>query len=136
MEVADILNTLSMVPSWVWVVGAIVFVFFVFGESIVWDYEVKFPFNEGVGRGKVELECGKRKGTRIGCVFELNPSYQHIPLDVFVGETKIYTIPSEKNRSNRFSLRQNVPLDEPQEGDLVIVKAHDETIFSGPLVLD
>lgn len=136
MEISDILNTLSMVPTWVWVVGAVIFVFFVFGESILWDYEVKFLFKEGVGRGKVELECGKKKGTRIECVFELHPSYQNTPLDLFVGETKIYTIPAEKNRSDRLSLRRNMPLNEPQEGDLVIVKVHDETIFSGPLVLD
>jgi hypothetical protein len=76
MEISEILSLLSTVPTWAWMVGAIIIVFFAFGESILWDYEVKFPFKEGIGRGKVELECGKNKGTRIECVFEMNPSHK------------------------------------------------------------
>lgn len=136
MEISEILEMLSAVPIWLWIIGAVILVFAVFGESTLWDYEVKFPFEEGIGRGKVELECGNKKGPRIECLFEMSPSYQNISLDIFLGEEKIYTVPAEKNNSNRLYLREHISLDKPREGDLVVVKANQEAIFSGPLVLD
>lgn len=127
---------LSNIPTWLWVVGTIVLVFIVFGERILWGYEVKFPFKEGIGRGKVQLKYGKKRGTRIKCVFELDPAWQNIPIDIYLRENLIYTVPAEKNKSSRFFLQQTLPLDKPREGDPVVVKANDNEIFSGPLVLD
>ena len=114
----------------------IILVFFIFGERILWGYEVKFPFKKGIGRGKVELKCGKKRGTRIKCVFELDPAWRNIPIEIYVREILIYTVPAEKNKSGRFFMREIIHFEKPKEGDPVVVKGNGREIFSGPLVLD
>ena len=133
---ADLINLLSGTPIWIWVVGFVI-VFLIFtGERILWDYEVKFPLREGVGRGKVEFERGSKKGTRVECVFELAAEYQNKPVEIYLKKVLVHTIPVEKNNSNRFRIKQAMDFDEPTEGDEVSVRIDGSEVFSGNLVLD
>lgn len=74
MEYTEIINFVTELPGWAWFGLLIVFLFFT-GDKKEWDYEVKFPLKEGVGRGEVELECLKKKGSSIEVELELEPEY-------------------------------------------------------------
>lgn len=136
MNLSEITNFLSSIPTPVLVIGGFVIFMLIFGEKVLWDYEVKFPFKNGIGRGEVEFECGQKKGPRIECEFELNDSYKNIAIEIFLRDKKVYTIPAARNMQTFIKVKEHIPFDRPEEGDLVTVKANNETIFSGQLVLD
>lgn len=136
MSASEIYELLSTVPTWIWVVGLILLYVFFFGERILWDYEVKFPKKEGVGRGEVELECGKKKGSRVECSFELTEHYQNKSLEIYVQKQLLLTIPAERNNSATLRIKESVPLEEPSEGDVVGIRIDGVEVFSGALVLD
>ncbi len=126
----------SSVPTWLWVVGGVVLLAIVFGERTLWEYEVKFPRREGIGRGEVELECGSKSGSRIECEFVLEPACRKLPLEIHLNGQKIFEIPADKNVGRRLFLKEKIQLDRPKEGDHLSVVADGEALFEGPLVLD
>ena len=136
MDLSEITNFLSSLPTPVLVIGGFILFMVIFGEKILWDYEVKFPLKKGIGRGEVEFECGQKKGSRIECEFELNDSYKNIPIEIYLRDKMVYIIPAERNMQTFIKIKQHTPIERPEEGDLVTVKANGETIFSGQLVLD
>ncbi len=126
----------NSVPMWVWAIVAIIMVMFALGESILWDYEVKFPLAQGIGRGEVDLTCGKKKGTRIKYRFELEETCRGVPITIAVNGKPIHTISAEKNNKNRLFAIEFKNFPEPKEGDVVTVSSHGNPWFRGPLVLD
>ena len=136
MELSEIAALLDTVPTWIWVVVGFVVVVVIFGESMLWDYEVKFPRRDGTGRAKVEFECGSKRGSRIECVFELEPVYQNQAIEIVLNGAHVFTVPAKKNTSSRFFFAEKVNLNRPNEGDEVVVRIGGSDIFSGPLVQD
>lgn len=136
MELTELATFLDFVPTWVWILIAIFVVFVFFGERILWDLEVKFPLRKGIGRAKVEFECGKKRGPRIECTFELEPAYRNQPIEIDLNGHHVFTVPAEKNISGRFRLVHAIEIAKPEEGDEVSVRIGADTVFSGLLVLD
>lgn len=135
METTQIFAFLGSVPTWGWVI-VVLFVLFAAGDRILWDYEVKFPLKEGVGRGKVELEGKKKKGPCIECMFELEKPYQNQTIHIFLNGQEIYQVKAEKNNSRRFRLSEHIQIPRPNEADKVSVHIGGKEIFSGLLALD
>lgn len=135
MQITDIVSFLGSIPVWAWVIGVLA-VMFATGDRTLWDYEVKFPLKDGVGRGKVELEGKKKKGPCIECVFELDHKYQREAIDVFLNGHQIHRIQASDNNSGRVRVLQSISISEPNEGDIVTVHIGGKELFSGPLVLD
>lgn len=135
MEFTDILNFLKDLPFWAWVILLILYAI-LFGDRKRWEYEVKFPLESGIGRGEIELECLKKKGTQIEAAFNLEPAYHHKQIEVFRNQLSIYTIPPEKNNGKRIFIKHKTPLERPNEGDEITVKIGGQDAFSGRLVLD
>ena len=126
---------MSGIPWYAWL-GIFIGIMIVFGDRILWDFEVKFPFKEGVGRGKVEFEHHKKKGTIIEARFDLEPDCWHEDIDIYLKGEHVYTIPSKKNDGGRTYSKEKSEYDKPAEGDEVTVKIRGEVVLSGPLVLD
>ena len=55
-----------------------------FGDRKLWELEVKFPMKHGVGRGEVEFECLKKKGSTIEVKFELEEMFHNKPIEIFL----------------------------------------------------
>lgn len=122
-------------PVWVWVI-----LFFVlavlFGDKKLWEYEVKFPFKQGIGRGEIEIEGMKKKGNKIEVKFDLEPAYQDKKIDIFLSGKLVHTVASNKNSSGRFFYTEKYNAGDPTEGDEVVVKIDEQEIFKGQLVRD
>ena len=84
MDINQILELLSTIPTWVWVIGGIIFVVIVFGDRKLWELEVKFPHKQGIGRGEVEFECLKKKGSSIEVEFQLEDLFQNKKIEIFL----------------------------------------------------
>ena len=135
METAEILEVLGTVPVWAWV-GVVFFVLFMTGDRGLWDYEVKFPLQPGVGRAEVELKRYRKKGGAIEIKLELEPEYRNKRVGIRVNDRLVYSIPEAQTAVGRLYLNERVDLDEPNEGDLVSIEVDGDTIFNAPLVLD
>jgi len=136
MDLPEIISWISALPTPILVIGGFILLILIFGEATIWDYEVKFPLKKGIGRGEVDFECGKKTGTRIECEFELDDSYKNIPIEIFLRNEKIFTIPAEKNMRKFIKIKKRISFERPEEGDLVTIKANQESIFTGQLVSD
>ena len=64
MDVVQFAASFPDIPWYAWA-GLFLLIIFFLGDRVLWDYEVKFPMTPGVGRGEVELEHLKKKGTQI-----------------------------------------------------------------------
>lgn len=135
MDITDILNFFINLPFWGWIILFIIYVF-IFGDRKLWEYEVKFPKEANIGRGEIELECLKKKGTSIEVELELEPAYQHKPIEIFRNNLSIYTIEASLNNGKKIFIKQKTYLEEPKEGDAIQVKIDGKDAFSGRLVLD
>ena len=135
IEVSDIGRWLEAIPWYGWVIGILVLMFLVSDRGL-WDYEVKFPLNPSVGRGKVEFECYKRRGVVVEAKFELKPEYQHQEIEIYLEGELVATIDKEKNKSHRLFAQKSIGLSEPNEGAEVKVRIGGEEVFVGALVLD
>ncbi len=131
----EMIEFISNLPTWVWVV-AVIAVLFLLGDRKLWEYEAKFPLNEGVGRGEVEFKCYKKKGRVIELELKLEEKWCYSPVDVFLNEVKVYTLPAEKNTSGRIYHEEEIEIEDPKEGDKVTVKINSEAVFSGQLIRD
>ena len=135
MEYVDVVNFITELPGWAWFVLVIGFLF-ITGDKKEWDFEVKFPLKDGIGRGEVELECLKKKGSSIEVELELEPDYNNKKIEIFLNNTLIYTIPQNKNIGKFVRIDKKTKIQKPAEGDDVLIKIGGEHIFSGQLVLD
>lgn len=135
MELSEILHFLKDLPIWSWVILFLIYAS-IFGDRTLWEYEVKFPMEPGIGRGEVELECFKKKGTKIEVTLELEPAYQQKQIEILRKGLLIYTIKPNKNSGKRIFIKRSTTLEKPEEGDEIVVKIDGENIFSGQLVLD
>jgi len=136
MDSTQILELLSTVPTWVWIVGGIILFTIIFGDKKLWEFEVKFPLQTGVGRGEVEFECLNKKGTSIEAKFELEELYQNKKIEIFLNNRMVYSIPEEKNNSARIYVNEKLDIQKPNEGDEVAVNINGQKQFEGVLVRD
>lgn len=129
MEIVD------SIPLYVWFIAGFL-ILLMLGDRKLWDYEAKFPLNPGVGRGEIEIECFKKRGPVIAAKMRLEPACNGKPLEVFLGNEQVLTVPAEKNRGAFFIFRAPYKYPEPVEGSVVEVRLNGRAIFSGPLILD
>ncbi len=135
MEIKDIFLAIESFPWWGWLILFIVYII-VFGDKKLWSYEVKFPFKEGVGRAEVELECFKKRGAYIELDFELDESYLHKDIGVYLSHDLIYFVPGDKNNEGDLDIDESIDIKEPKEGQEITIKIDGKPIFNGQLVLD
>lgn len=136
MGIVLTLAFLDSIPVWVYFIAALVIYAFIFGDKVLWEYEVDFRHKEGIGSGEVEFESKKKKGTTIECEFSLEEPYRNKAIEIYLNEALIFTIKDSENYSRRIDITRNIDLDQPKPGDLVCVKIDGQEIFSGPLVRD
>ena len=136
MEINQILELLSTIPTWVWILGGFIIFMFIFGDQKLWELEVKFPTKSGVGHGEVEFECHKKKGSSIELKFTLEELFQNKDIEVILNNRSIYTIPASKNNAARTYINEKLDLQKPTEGDKVEVKIGGQKQFEGVLVRD
>ena len=134
-EILQSVLLMDGLPWYGWFIVVIV-IMFIFGDRIYWDYEVEFPKVPGIGKGEVEFESLKKKGTIIEARFKLEPDYWHEEIHIYLKGDLIYTIPSQKNSSTRTYINDNIELEEPASGDEVSIYIRDEIVFQGTLVRD
>jgi hypothetical protein len=135
MEYTEILNFITSLPTWAWfVIGFILLI--LTGDRKLWEYEVKFPLQAGIGRGEVEFECLKKKGSTIEIKLQLEPDYNNKRIDIMLNGLVVYTISEHDNAGKSIVINKKVPLEKPNEGDEVIIKIGGEKVFTGQLVLD
>lgn len=135
MELADILSFLKDFPFWGWIILLLIYAF-IFGDRKLWEYEVKFPMEPGVGRGEIELECHKKKGAQIEVSLELEPAYHHKSIEILKNGFSIYKIEPNLNTGKRLFVKRKTSLEQPKEGDEITVIIDDQSVFTGRLVLD
>lgn len=109
---------------------------YLFGDRKQWEYEAKFPLQEEIGRGEVELECLKKKGTQIEIEFTLTPAYQNKSIEIFRNSLLLYTIDAEHNNKTRLFIKDQCDFEKPKEGDEINVRIDGKSIFTAPLILD
>ncbi len=135
MEFAEIIHFFEDLPFWGWIILFFIYMF-IFGDRKLWEYEVKFPMEAGIGRGEVELKCLKKKGSKIEIKLELEPAYHNKPIEIFRNGISIFTIDASQNTGKRLFIKKKTKLEKPAEGDDIIVKIGHKDAFSGRLVLD
>jgi hypothetical protein len=135
MEHAEILNFITDLPSWAWF--ALGFgLLMLAGDRKLWEYEVKFPLKAGIGRGEIELECLKKKGSSIEIKLQLEPNYHNKLIEIYLNNALIYTIPESSNTDKPLYINKKIQLQQPTEGDEVQIKISNKEVFTGQLVLD
>jgi len=136
MDVNEIFGILSTIPTWAWVIGGFVIFAILFGDRKLWEFEVKFPMKQGVGRGEIELECHKKKGSSIEVEFQLEQLFQNKIIEVILNNKIIYTVPELKNNNSRIYINEKIDLVKPSEGDKVEININRQKQFEGVLVRD
>ena len=122
-------------PWYAWLVAFVVIIV-IFGDRVLWDYEIKFPMTEGVGDGEIEFECHKRKGTQFEARLNLESNWWGEDIEVFLNNAHVYTISKRKNEKGRPRILEQVEFEKPNVGDIVEVRIRGEVVLTGPLVLD
>ncbi|MFW5432045.1 MAG: hypothetical protein ACKE5M_07060 [Methylophilaceae bacterium] len=135
MELTEIINFFKDLPFWGWIILFFVYVF-IFGDRKLWEYEVKFPLEAGIGRGEIEFECFKKKGAEIEVHLQLEPYYQHKHIEILRNGISVYAIEPSQNIGKRIFIKKRTQLEKPAEGDKITVKIGGKDVFSGRLVLD
>lgn len=135
MELLEIFNFFKDLPIWGWILLFFIYVF-IFGDRKLWEYEVKFPMEAGIGRGEIELKCLKKKGTQIEVNLVLESAYHHKLIEVFRNGLSIYSIEPNHNKGKIIFIKSKIILAKPEEDDEITVKIDGRDIFFGRLVLD
>ena len=130
------MEILSALPTWVWVIGVFIFIVIVFGDRKLWELEVKFPQKHGVGRGEIEFECLKKKGSSIEVKFELEDLFQNKNIEIFLNNKLVFSVHESKNSSSRTYINEKLEIEKPSEGDEVTVNIGGQKQFEGVLVRD
>jgi len=120
MALSEVVNFVSNIPFWGWIIVFFIFIILT-GDRILWDYEVKFPMEAGIGRGKVELECLAKKGTRIALKFELDPAYQQKQIEILRNGLSIYRIEASLNTGKSVFIKQITKLEKPDKMPLLFI---------------
>lgn len=136
MSINDIFSLLASVPTWVWVIGVFILYALIFGDRKLWELEVKFPNKHGVGRGEIEFECLKKKGTTIEVEFSLEDPFKQKALEIYLNNIKIYTVQAVKNKGMKTFIKEKIDLPKPNEGDKIFVNIEGQKQFEGVLVRD
>lgn len=129
------MEIIDSIPLYVWFIAGFLLLFLL-GDSKLWDYEAKFPLNPGVGRGEIEIECFKKRGPVIEAKMRLEPACNNKPLEVFLENQLVMTVPAARNKGPFFIFKAPYKYDEPREGSIVEVRLEGRPVFAGPLVLD
>ena len=129
------LELIQSIQLIVWV-ALFIFILFLFSDKQLWEYEVKFPLTEGVGRGEIEIEYYKKAKGSIDIELELDPNYHNKSLDIFLEDIKILNIPADKNTGPRLRLHEVYTHTEPHEGMIIKIKHNEQAILFGPLIMD
>jgi hypothetical protein len=123
-------------PWFVWAAFLFIPIMVVLGDRKLWEYEVKFPQTTGVGRGEVEFEAYKKKGTTLEAKFQIDPDSANKDIEICLNDKHVYTIPAQENTGGRVYINKKIQLDKPEEGDQVIIRIRHEEVLSGPLIRD
>lgn len=137
MEYAEILNFIQNLPTWAWfVIGFALLI--LTGDKKLWEYEVKFPMKQGVGRGEIEFEGMKKKGSQIEIKLDLDATQANKQIDIYLKERHVFTIPADENQANkRITINKKIKLVQPpNEADDVVVKIGGQQVFDGQLFPD
>ncbi len=135
MDIKEIFTIIESIPWWGWLALFIAYVV-IFGDKKLWGYEVKFPLKEGAGRGEVELECFKKRGTSIELELELDTFFLEKEISVYLSHDLIYVVPKDKNIESHLNIDESIKIREPKEGEEITIKIEGKSVFSGQLVLD
>lgn len=136
MDINNIIAMLASVPTWVWIIGAIILYTIIFGDRKLWELEVKFPNKQGVGRGEIEFECLKKKGTSIEIEFNLEDIFKQKTIEIYLNNRLLYTVHAIKNKETRIFIKEKIDLQKPNEGDKIFVNIDGQKQFEGVLVRD
>jgi len=136
MDINEIFAMLASVPTWVWILGAFILYAFIFGDRKLWELEVKFPNKHGVGRGEIEFECLKKKGTSIEVEFNLEDLFKQKAIEIYLNNRLVYTVHAIKNKGARTFIKEKIDIQKPNEGDKVMVNIDGQKQFEGVLVRD
>ncbi|NRA39772.1 MAG: hypothetical protein HRU15_16645 [Planctomycetes bacterium] len=135
MGIEQLLFILDSIPWWGWMLFVCT-LSIIFGDRVAWEYEVKFPLREGIGHGKLEFECTKKKGSYIEISFQLEKDYQQQEIEIYLNQQLIHCLDSRQNNSSHFQFEERVDFAQPREGDIVRVCIAQQEIFTGTLALD
>lgn len=135
MELTEIINFFNDLPFWGWIILFFICVF-IFGDRKLWEFEVKFPLEAGVGRGEVELKCLKKKGTEIEIKLDLREHYHNKHIEIRRNDLSIFSINANQNTGKIIFIKKRTPLERPAEGDDITVRISGKDVLSGRLVLD
>lgn len=137
MDYAEILNFVQNLPGWAWfVMGFALLV--LMGDKKFWEYEVKFPMKQGIGRGEIELEGLKKRGMKIEIKLNLDATQANKQIDIYLKEHHVFTISADENQANtHIYINKKIKLDQPpNEADIVTVKIGGQQVFDGQLFPD
>lgn len=135
---SELINLINMVPTFVWVVLAIIAVFVVLGKAgdrALWKYEVEFPLSEGVGRAEVEIKHWNKKGKVLELELKPVEGFEFEEAYVLVGGYKAFSA-SNTEFNKWYKCEKVYKFEEPNEGDEVKVFFDGNEVFSGVLLVD
>ncbi len=101
------------------------------GDRTGWDKEVSFRYVKEIGRGEVEIEYSKKRGTEIEVEMMLVEKYRNKPIEIFLSNALICTIPAQANIGPETDYKEPCNVEKPQKGDLVKAVVARETLFEG-----
>ena len=136
MDLSFIFDFFDNIPFWVWIIVGLWFVFKYFGDVKQWEYEVDFPYLKNVGKGEIEFKSYAKRGLTIEVDLDLAPANRDKESEVFLNNNRIFTLPPEKNSKTRVFTAEAVQVQEPKEGDEVVVKVGGESTLKGMLKRD
>ncbi len=132
----DLMQLAASIPTWIWIIFGVFIFVMLFGDKKLWDLEVKFPQQPGVGRGEVEFECFKKRGSHIEVELYLEEMFQNKNIEIFLNNTKVFSIPAKDNKGPRLSITKPLTLSQPNENDKVEVHIGGQKQFEGHLYRD
>jgi hypothetical protein len=135
MDEFNLIQLLEQIPGWGWFF-IILAVIILLGDKKLWEYEVKFAFKEGIGKGEVELKHLKRKGQFVDAKFKLEPEQNNHPIQILLNRELLLAIPASKNCRKFLRFEEIKPLTRPKAGDNIEVVINGVRVFEGPLARD
>ncbi len=135
MDINPIIEVIQTIPFFVWIILG-VFILFLFGDKQLWEYEVKFPFKEDIGRGEIEIEYYKKAKGSIDIELQLEIPYVNEALELFLDNKKILDLSMETTANSKLRIHEKFDQAEPHEGMIVEIKHNNQTIMSGPLIMN
>ena len=136
MDLSFLLDFIDNIPSWVWIIAGLWFAMKYLGDKKKWEYEVDFPYLQGVGKGEIEFKCYEKKGISVEVELDLASPYKNKPIEVFLNDDLVFVLPPEKNNKSRVFKTAPIALIEPSAGDEVVVKVEGESKLRGTLKRD